>query len=144
MLTLTPARPTSPVRAESPMETPLPSSFSLSDVSPYTGAPYVESQCWQLPPHVVAILGVNANTWDGLVRTRSVASVFDVTAVYDLSALLHEVASRTGAEPARDLPVCPECWGTLIGHDSDGSVTGVVDAAFVCTCWRLDRFGAAA
>jgi hypothetical protein len=71
--------------------------------------------------------------WDGLVVT---GAALDVTGLgeYRVPFTLDVIASppdRAGRMPDG---VCPDCWGTGWGIDSDATMTGVLGGLFRCFC----------
>ena len=121
---------------------PLPNTFSLADTNPLSGRPYQHSHYRDLPPYAMAAIGVTADVWNGLVRAGVVALVMDVLRRHCLAEMLGELRTRQrlvwdgeiDLGEAVGASLCPECLGTLIAHDFDGSATGTPDAPFLCGC----------
>ncbi len=124
------------------MVRPLPESFSLLDANPLNGQPYRDCLFVELPPYAVAAIGVTAELWNRLVGLGAVALVLDVLRLYSLAGMLGELRDRQRLvwDGHLDLHeavggfICPDCLGTLIAHDFDGSATGVPNAPFLCAC----------
>ncbi|MGH3567052.1 MAG: hypothetical protein ACRDRH_13665 [Pseudonocardia sp.] len=126
---------------DSPVEPVSPDTFSLADVNPFNGLRYLESPYLELPPYVVAVIGLTRGAWDGLVRAGAVGLVFDMGREYPLAPTLGELRDRQRLVWDGELDVaelvgvlCGGCLGTAIAHDFDASVTGLVDAPYVCGC----------
>lgn len=138
MLMLDTIRPTAEAL---PTLAPLPDVFTLADLNPLTGQRYQDSRYLDLPPYVLAVIGVTRDAWDRLVRSGTVGLALDVQQVHALVAMLADLKARQRlvwdghVDVAEDIgALCAECLGTSIAHDFDASVTGVQDAPFMCFC----------
>jgi hypothetical protein len=117
-----------------------PATFRFSDRNPLDKAKsYAASQFRHLPTWAACVVrdaGYRPGQWNELVRAGSVLEQDAFRAEYPLAAGKDwdaEVARRD----RKDGPAgkCPDCWGTGLAPDWDGSVTGVrVGAPFVCFC----------
>jgi hypothetical protein len=120
---------------------PLPDAFALADRNPRNGRRYQDSLYQELPPYAVAVIGLTRDAWNGLVRQRAVGLALDVQQVHSLAPMLAQLKARQQMVWDGDLDIaetigvlCGECLGTSIAHDFDGSVTGVLDAPYLCLC----------
>lgn len=110
----------------------VPESFRFADQNPLAGEPYLTSPMELLPPWAARELPVTAWAWDALVDARSTALVVDPYRSISLGWLRELVRLRPSVVPPRD--VCPDCWGTTVGVDIDGSLTGTGGALVLCAC----------
>lgn len=110
----------------------IPDSFRFADQNPLAGEPYLTSPMELLPPWAARELPVTAWAWDALVHAGSTALVVDPYRRISLSWMRELVRLRPTVDPPRD--VCPDCWGTTVGLDTDGSLTGHVGALVLCAC----------
>lgn len=128
----------------------VPTVFALAHVNPLNGKPYRESPYMDLPPYVLAVIGLTASVWDLLVRRGVLSLVLDTLLLHDVAPVLGELRERQrliwdGELSLADevgVRLCEECLGTLVAHDFDGSITGTVEAPYVCDCWTVERAGA--
>ncbi len=103
------------------------------------GRTYAQSLYAELP-YLVGVLvrgdlRLSETEWDCLVVTGAALDVtgsgeYRVPFAFDLTA---SVLERPGRAPDG---VCPDCWGTGMEIDSDGTITGVLGQLFVCFCAR--------
>ncbi len=100
---------------------------------------YAQSLYAELP-YLVGVLvrgdlRLSETEWDCLVVTGAALDVtgageYRIPFTFDLTA---SVLERPGRAPEG---VCPDCWGTGMEIDSDGTITGVLGQLFVCFCAR--------
>ncbi|MGH3567126.1 MAG: hypothetical protein ACRDRH_14065 [Pseudonocardia sp.] len=83
--------PAAPVSAR-----PLPEAFALVDINPLTSVRYQDSRYRDLPPYVVAVIGVTQDAWDGLVHAGSVGLVFDAGRVHSLVVMVGDCGPGSG------------------------------------------------
>lgn len=113
---------------------PVWTSFRFSDENPGLGREYARSLFWDLPDFaadVVRDAGLNSEEWNALVES---GGTYDVVGhrSYSLAGWRFRLSARHGRRhPAG---TCPECFGTCVAEDTDGSVTGAVGTPFVCMC----------
>ncbi|MFB9906811.1 hypothetical protein [Allokutzneria oryzae] len=111
--------------------------FRFADDNPCTGLAYWASRFDDLPYAVSLVverqLGLSPREWDDLVAEREVAERVDCHGLFRLPLVLDRPlgSARTGVA---GVGVCPDCWGTCEQIDTDGSLTGTVGAALVCSC----------
>jgi hypothetical protein len=116
-----------------------PTTFRFRGINPLTMTPYERSVFGELPSwarDVVRGAGYSPERWDGLVESGSVMShpVFGGEhRLVDPQSWVLEVALREREGSAPD-GRCQDCWGSALAHDYDGSITGTLDAAFICCC----------
>lgn len=122
-------------------EPAIPESFRFADHNPLAGEPYLTSPMELRPPWAAREVLVTAWAWDALVDAWASALVVDPYRRISLSWMRELVHLRPTVDPPRD--VCPECWGTAIGVDDDGSITGTVGSLVLCICAENPWAGAA-
>ena len=110
----------------------LPECFRFADLNPLAGEPYLTSPMELLPRWAARELPVTSWAWDALVDAGASALVVDPYRSISLDWLRELVRLRPGVAPPRD--VCVDCWGSTVGVDSDGSLTGTVGALVLCAC----------
>ena len=110
----------------------IPESFRFADQNPLAGEPYLTSPMELLPPCATRELPVTAWAWDALVTAEATALMIDPYRCISLAWMRELVRLRPTVEPPRD--VCPDCWRTTVGLDTDGSLTGHVGALVLCAC----------
>lgn len=119
-----------------------PTTFRFRWINPWTKAPYELSLFRDLPPwasNAVRDAGYSPEQWDGLVASGAVMSHPAFQGEHQLvdpKSWVSEVARREREGSATD-DWCPDCWGSGLAHDYDGSLTGIVDAPFACICMGL-------
>ena len=110
----------------------LPETFCFADTNPLSGAPYAASCARDLPPWALREVPVTPEAWDALVVVGATSFVVDPEQPFSLANLAAAVVMcRRGTPPPN---VCPDCWGTVLAVDTDGSMTGRVGVPFVCHC----------
>lgn len=114
----------------------LPESFRFVDVNPWRpDASYSTSRYAELPPYAARHVPVTEQVWDGLVRRDATDRVVDVWCLHSLAELVGWLVDQENrAVPAE---VCPECWGTTVARDWDGSITGRLGGLYLCGCIAL-------
>lgn len=118
---------------------PLPRSFRFTDTNPITGTAYATSPFAELPPFALREVPVTGVIWDHLVDAGQVARVLDPFRRVGLDDVHDAAAFRAGLAPISG--ACPDCWGTLISLDTDGSCTGTVGVAMWCGCFEPHTVG---
>lgn len=110
----------------------LPETFRFADTNPLAGEPYATSFARDLPPWALREVPVTPEAWDALVLVGATAFVVDPFRAYSLTNLAAAVMLCAKGTPPPG--VCPDCWGTVLAVDTDGSMTGRIGAPFVCGC----------
>jgi hypothetical protein len=115
----------------------IPERFSFADINPLTGFPYARSSFGDLPPyamHVIDIhLGVTPTEWDDAVAAGEAYSISGWQRTYAITSWLRqERRYRKGRRAGGN--TCPDCFGTTVDFDADGSVTGRVGTPILCWC----------
>lgn len=110
--------------------------FRFTDRNPFSGEAYLASR-WDDLPYAVAVLvnqlwGLRSREWEHLVSSGEIVNVVGMRE-YPLPFTLDLPVPerRNGRAP---VDACPNCWGTGVDSDSDGSISGTVDASVMCTC----------
>lgn len=115
--------------------------FAFTDVNPVSRRPYAQSRFRDLPlwaANVVLDAGYRVDDWNDLVRTRSVLEIDTFRATHPLASGKdwdRTLARRAKQGEPQDGRTCQECWGTGLSHDFDGSMTGTLNAPFICYCY---------
>ncbi len=114
--------------------------FRFDEPNPtVAGRTYAQSLYAELPYMVSVLvrteLQLTEAVWDCLVTAGVSLHVtgsgeYRIPFTFDLIA---PVLERPGQPPEG---VCPDCWGTGMEIDSDGTITGVLGQLFVCFCAR--------
>lgn len=119
----------------------LPETFRFVDTNPMAGEPYSTSFARDLLPWALREVPVTPEAWDALVRAGATARVVDPFRLCSLADIAVALRLAALGEPPPD--VCPDCWGTVVGVDTDGSMTGRVGALHLCSCaecpWMATR-----
>jgi hypothetical protein len=124
-------------------------SFRFTDANPEMGRSYAESVFRDLPEFmqdfVEDVLDLCVEKWNVLVALGKVLE-FTGTGRYTIPASLPCVRRLARRGEGRS-GFCPECDGSLVMIDTDGSYTGVLGTPVICTCVRwnlhLDSSGVA-
>jgi len=111
--------------------------FRFSDNNPLTGKPYARSRFCDLPSYATTLIehefGMSAPAWDALVASGEGYDVTGWRRTYSITGWLREqVRSRKGRRAGSR--VCPDCFGTTVDFDTDGSVTGTTGTPILCWC----------
>jgi hypothetical protein len=110
--------------------------FRFSEINPLTARPYGESAWRDLPGHaqyvVTELNDLPAGEWDELVKMGETYDFVDPDAPFLVGAWLTAARALCARRP--DGGRCPDCWGTCVSFDSDGSATGAVGTPFFCVC----------
>jgi hypothetical protein len=111
--------------------------FRFSDTNPVTGDAYSRSRFGDLPLYVTNVieteLGMTPPAWDALVASGEVYAVTGWRRTYSITGWLRrQLEHRRGRRP--HFNVCPDCFGSLVDFDADGSVTGRVGTPILCWC----------
>ncbi|MEU4739078.1 hypothetical protein AB0G02_01260 [Actinosynnema sp. NPDC023658] len=112
-------------------------------MNPLTGVALCASRFDDLPEFIALVvehMGFTASQWDRLVRAGEVVEEVDCHRARVIPWTLNRPLSRPPAGKAPE-GTCPDCWGTCVEIDTDGSLTGVVGASLVCLCTRLSARG---
>ncbi len=120
-----------------PRVTVIAESLCFGDRNPFTGELYAQSWFADLPgyaAHVVtAVLDITPGCWDGLVQDDQVIEAIGGLDVrYSVTEWL-AWAARRWERPARAWE-CPECRGTCVEPDPDGSLSGRSGTPVLCWC----------
>ncbi len=120
-----------------PRVTVIGESLCFGDRNPFTGESYAQSWFADLPgyaAHVVTtVLDITPGCWDGLVqRGRVIEAIGGLDVRYPVTEWL-TWAARRRERPARSWE-CPECRGTCVEPDPDGSLTGWLGTPVQCWC----------
>ncbi|MEU6128820.1 hypothetical protein ABZ805_06565 [Saccharopolyspora sp. NPDC047091] len=112
-------------------------SFRFTDVSPRSGRAFGRTLFRDLPEFmqdIVEDLGVRPAEWDALVREGAAVEVTG-GGRYGIPRRAASVLRRmTWNGKPRSARACPDCDGTCVDIDPDGSVTGVVGTPMICSC----------
>lgn len=128
--------------AGSPVSVPvteIPAEFRFSDTNPITGKPYSQSRWQDLPEYAAVVIEQRLNfcggEWDVLVEDGEVSEFIDPDKRHSIKDWAASMArkQRTGKRRSGE---CPDCLGSCVMFDSDGSMTGTVDAPMVCHCCK--------
>jgi hypothetical protein len=120
--------------------------FRFTDTNLLSGKAYLASR-WDDLPYSVAVAverlwGLRPHEWAELVLSGEITDVVggrEYPLPYTLDLPVR--APRKGRAPAGS---CPDCWGTGVDIDSDGSISGTVGSSVVCTCVQMDKRAARA
>lgn len=117
--------------------TPIPTRFRFSDNNPVTGTPYARSRFIDLPGYAQTVietdLGLTPSAWDNLVDQGEAYTMVGHRRTYSITRWLRTtIQHRKHSTLPGD--VCPECWGTCVELDSDGSLTGRAGGPVLCFC----------
>lgn len=118
--------------------------FRFSDTNPLTGQSYALSRWDDLPGFVVEVVeefGMSPAGWDRMVGAGGVFETFGWRETYPIQRWLNWQRARRDRQADRS--TCPDCWGTCVQFDEDGSCTGRRGAPMWCCCTLADRKAAA-
>lgn len=117
--------------------TEIPPDFRFSDTNPITGRPYSHSRWRDLPEYAADMIerttSLCGGEWDVLVEDGEVSEFIDVDRRHPLKGWVSRLAGRQKTGRASK-GMCPDCLGTSVMLDTDGSMTGRIGTPILCYC----------